>query len=325
MKFSEIIGVNHWQTVQDILSSIVGMSIRTVDEKGETVVQPSNVPTVCTEAAATSDVARKKCWQWYPKLAAVLKKQEPKKYSEFVCPLGLVNFALPLILDNADPVFLILGPVVFEDGKKDVKLKQRIQETGMDEEKFFKCFNQLPAVNTAKMESIVDFSMGITKFMKTLGSLTSSEEKQKVIFSKEQVGLLLKTFLELAMKLCDAERGSMMLFEKNTQELSIKDAKGLSEDVINNTKLKPGEGLAGLTIQRKKGLFLNEQLSDRELRLRMHKPKIKSAFVIPVFHQDEILGVISVGTAKQPNRFSDKLMELLNELVGMALEKVDLV
>ncbi len=324
MKFSEIIGTKHWQIVQDILSSIVGMSVRTVDEKGEIVVQPSNVPTVCTEAVATSAVARKKCWQWYPKLTAFLKKQEPKKYYENVCPLGLSNFAVPMIIDNAEPVWLILGPVVFQDSKKDVKLTQRIQEAGIDEEKFFSCFNQLPAVSAAKMESVFDFSMGITKFMKTLGSLTSPDEKEKVIFDKEQIGFLLKTFLELAMKLCDAERGSMMLFEKNTQELSIKDAKGLSEDIINSTKLKPGEGLAGLTIQRKKGLFLNEQLSDRELRLRMHKPKIKSAFVIPVFHQDEILGVISVGTAKQPNRFSDKLMELLNELVGMALEKVDL-
>ena len=323
MKFSEIIDNNHWQNVQDIFSSIVGMSIRTVDLNGEIIVKPSNVPSICS-AAATSAVARGKCLQWYPKLAALLKKQELKKYSEFKCPLGLANFALPLILDNADPVFLILGPVVLEDGKGDVKFTQRIQETEIDEEKFFSCFNQLPAVSAEKMENVVDFSSGITKFMKTLGSLTSGVEKEKVIFNKEQVGLLLKTFLELAMKLCDAERGSMMLFEKKTQELSIKDATGLSDDIINNTKIKPGEGLAGLSIENKKGLFINEQLSDRELRLRMHKPKIKSAFVIPVFHQDEILGVISVGTAKQPNRFSDKLMELLNELVGMALEKVDL-
>ncbi|MCK4995052.1 MAG: PocR ligand-binding domain-containing protein [Candidatus Omnitrophica bacterium] len=324
MKFSEIIGDNHWQNVQDTFSSIVGMAIRTVDVKGEIVVRPSNMPSVCSEAAATSEIAKEKCLQWYPKLIASIKKREFKKYYENVCPLGLVNFAVPIALDNADPVFLILGPVVLEDSKRDVKFTQRIQETGIDEEKFFNCFNQLPAVNAAKMESVVDFSTGITKFMKTLGSLTSANEKEKVIFDKEQVGMLLKTFLELAMKLCDAERGSMMLFEKNTQELSIKDATGLSEEVINNTKLKPGEGLAGSAIQRKKGLFINEQLSDRELRLRMHKPKIKSAFVIPVFHHNEILGVISVGTAKNPNRFSDKLMELLNELVGMALEKVDL-
>ncbi len=324
MKFSEIIGDNHWQNVQDTLSSIVGMGIRTIDVQGEKVVRPSNMPSVCSEAVASSDTASEKCIQWYPKLAAFLKKQEPKKYYENICPLGLANFSVPIILDNAEPVFLILGPVVFKDGKKDIKFTQRIQDSGVDEEKFFNCFNELPAVSAAKLESVVDFSTGITKFMKTLGALTTSGEKEKVLFSKEQVGMLLKTFLELAMKLCDAERGSMMLFEKSTQELSIKDATGLSEDIINNTKIKPGEGLAGSAIQKKKGLFINEELSDRELRLRMHKPKIKSAFVIPVFHHHEILGVISVGTAKQPNRFSEKLMELLNELVGMALEKVDL-
>ncbi len=56
----------------------------------------------------------------------------------------------------------------------------------------------------------------------------------------------------------------------------------------------------------------------------MNKPKITSAFVIPVFYKNEVLGVISVCTAKKPNNFSDKLMELLNELVSMALEKITL-
>jgi GAF domain. len=120
---------------------------------------------------------------------------------------------------------------------------------------------------------------------------------------KDKVSNLLKAFLEAAMKLCEAERGSVMVFEKTTQELSIKEATGLSEDIIQTTKLKPGEGLAGLTIERRKALFLNDQLSDRELRLRMRKPKITSAFVIPVFYKNDVLGVISVCTAKKPNKF----------------------
>lgn len=306
------------------MSSIVGMSLKIVDKNGEIIVPPSNIPAVCQEAADSSATARKKCWQWYPQIAAYLNKQDGKKYYEYVCHLGMVNFAMQLALNDSEPVYLIFGPIVLEEAKEDVHLSERIQKNGIDEERFFKCFNQLPAVNNSMIDSTVEFSEAIIAFMKTLSALGGKAQKHKIVFNKEQIGFLLKTFLDLAMKLCAAERGSMMMFENATQELSIKDAKGLSEDVINNTKLKPGEGLAGLSIQNKKGLFLNDQLSDRELRLRMHKPKIKSAFVIPIFHKDKILGVISVGTAKIPNRFSDKLMHLLNELVGMALEKVDL-
>jgi len=324
MKFSEIIDVNQWKNIQDIVSSIVGMPLKIIDKNGEIIVPPSNIPAVCNEAVGSSAAARKKCWQWYPQIADYLNKQDGKKYYEYVCPLGMVNFAMQLVLNNSEPAYLIFGPIVVEDSEEDTRLGERIQKNGIDEEKFFECFNQLPAVSSSMIHSTAEFSNTIISFMKTLSALGGKSQKHKIIFNKDQINFLLKSFLDLAMKLCAAERGSMMMFEKSTQELYIKDSKGLSEDVVNNTKLKPGEGLAGLSIQNKKGLFLNDQLSDREVRLRMHKPKIKSAFVIPIFHKDKILGVISVGTAKFPNRFSDKLMHLLNELVGMALEKVDL-
>jgi ligand-binding sensor protein/putative methionine-R-sulfoxide reductase with GAF domain len=324
MKFDELIDVKHWQNIQDLFSSIIGVSLRTVDQNGEIIVRPSNIPVICAEPVADSPFARKKCWQWYPKLAAHLNKQPAGRWSENICPLGLANCAMPIVFNNTETVYMVAGPLVFENSPKDIRLTERMQEAGVDEQRFFEGFNLLPALGTADIERITEFLGSITVFMASLETHGKNSGDGCFVFEKENIGSLLKVFLEVAMKLCQAERGSVMVFEKKTQELLIKDAMGLSDEVIQTTKLKPGEGLAGITIARRKALFLNDQLSDRELRLRMNKPKIKSAFVIPVFYKNDILGVISVCTAKKPNNFSDKLMELLNELVGMALEKITL-
>jgi len=324
MESQEIINAKHWQIIQDIFSSLIGISLRSLDAGGRIIVRPSNMPGLCQDMVDTNPLVKKKCWQWFVQLANHLERQGPAKYSESICPLGLVNIALPLSFNNGKSLYLIIGPVVFENSKNNIKLTSRIQELGMDEEKFFQYYNKLPSINATDISKIVESLNSIALFMSKLNDFELKQENEKFVFDQETIGALLKTFLELAMKLCNAEFGSVMIFEKNKKHLSIKEANHLSDEIINNTKIKPGEGIAGMSIERRKAMFINDQLNDRNIRLHMRKPKTKSAFVIPVFYKTQVLGVISVGTAKSPNNFSDKLMELLNELVGMALEKISL-
>ena len=324
MRFEEVIDLKHWQNIQDMFSSLINIPLKTVGTNGELVVRPANVADICSEAISNSPAARKRCWQWYPQLSDFLNKSKSPKMGEHTCPLGLCSIVVPLSLNNSDPVYLVAGPIVMEGQRNDAQFSKRIQDFGINEQKFFESFNKLPVVDIKKVNESFELLGSMTFFMSMLDDFGQKYSHIDIKQDKEKIEFVLKSFLEVAMKLCEAERGSVMMFEKSKQELSIKDAKGLSEDVINQTKIKPGEGLAGMSISRRKALFLNDQLKDREIRLRMNRPKIKSAFVIPVFYKTEILGVISVGTTKKPNRFSDKLMELLNELVGLALEKISL-
>ena len=315
--------MKRWQNIQDILSGIINISIRTVDENGRIVVQPANMPEICAQVIASSSKATKRCWQWFPHLVNHLKNRPTPSYTENVCPNGLVNLALSVSFDNnSKPIYLIIGPVILENGRRDVQLSSRLKEMEVDEDKFFTCFNKLPVIKTSQLSPTVEFLKSTVQYLGKLNAFQLISNNKEARENQERIVALLKIFLEAAMKLSQAEFGSIMIFEKNTQQLFIKDAKGLSKDVIDQTKLKIGEGIAGLTVKRRHSLFVNEQLKDREIRLRMHRPAVKSAFVIPVFYKDDILGVISVATAKQPNNFSDKLMELLNELIGVALEKI---
>ncbi|MFH2137622.1 MAG: PocR ligand-binding domain-containing protein [Candidatus Omnitrophota bacterium] len=324
MNFEDIIEPKRWQSIQNILSSIINISLRTVSNSGEIIVRPSNSPEVCADILGESQEAVEECWQWFPQLTDKLKKSDRNKYYESICPFGLLNFALPFYFVDELLGYMVIGPVNFENKVNNKQLKEKINNFDIDEKKFLNCYDKLPKLSHARIEHVIGLLRIVISFMPRLVGIDTKTGVKSFISDKKAVNVLLKTFLELSMKLCDAEFGSVMVFEKSKQELSIQDAKGLSKEIVDNTKLKPGEGLAGLTIEKRKALFVNEQLNDREARLRMHKPKIKSAFVIPIFHKNEILGVISVATAKHPNRFSDHLMELLNELVGLALEKISL-
>ncbi|MFH2145356.1 MAG: PocR ligand-binding domain-containing protein [Candidatus Omnitrophota bacterium] len=325
MEFQKIIDLRHWQNIQDLFSSAIQISLRTIDKYGGIVVSPSNMPQICTQVISTSSAAKKKCWRWFPQVANQFKNPMPDAaFRENICPLGLFNITLPLNFNGVKDTCLIVGPLIKEEKREELISALSTDELGIDRQQFFESFNKLPVVNSDDLDWIIGSIQSIALFVAKLFVFEREHGDEDFLKNKEAIANLLKIFLELATKLCKAEFGSVLVFEKSTQELSIKEAKGLSQEVVENTKIKPGEGIAGLTIARRKAMFISDGLRDRDIRLRMHKPKTKSAFVIPVFSRQEVLGVICVATAKSPNNFSDKLMALLNELVGIALEKVTL-
>lgn len=324
MKFEELVDIKHWQNIQDILSEITGLSLKTMNTEGEILIRPSRVPDICAKVIANCPPAVKKCWQWFPSFANYLNSQDNTKYYDSVCSCGLVNYAIPLVFENKTVSYFILGPVVLENIEMRCELSVRVRDLDLDEAKFFESFSSMQPVNTLFLKQSVELLKAVSSFIAKLSAFSAANSKNSIMLDQEKIKVPLNYFLELAMKICSAELGSVMVFEKKSQELSIKEAKGLSEDVINNTKIKPGEGIAGMSIKNKKSLFLSDELKDRELRLRMRRPKVKSAFVIPVFYKDEVLGVISVATARYPNKFSDKLMQLLNELIEITLVRMSL-
>ena len=107
MKFNEIIDAKHWQNIQNLFSALIGVCLKTIDEKGEVIVRPSGMPKICSEIIPESADAYKKCCQWYPKLANGQKNEMDEFYSEHICPLGLTNFVIPVKLENIDTVYLI--------------------------------------------------------------------------------------------------------------------------------------------------------------------------------------------------------------------------
>lgn len=119
---------------------------------------------------------------------------------------------------------------------------------------------------------------------------------------------LLDAIMQEALNELKGETGSLMLFDKNKKELSIKAAVGLSEDIIKTTKTKLGEKIAGRVAETGKPLLFNKKGGRG----------IKSALCVPLSIKNEIVGILSINRLKNPAPFTKYDLSVLSFLANIA-------
>lgn len=96
-------------------------------------------------------------------------------------------------------------------------------------------------------------------------------------------------------------RASLMLFDKETEELTVKAASGQNSQIVIGTSQKIGEGIAGLAAQRRESLILMRHADlDKYPGLKLENPSISSAMVVPIILRNELVGVLNVSN-ESPN------------------------
>jgi len=114
-----------------------------------------------------------------------------------------------------------------------------------------------------------------------------------------------------------------MLFDKENQELSIKVAKGLSENVIRNAKTKVGEGIAGWVAEKKEPLLIKDIGKDKRFNKRNGKYHNNSLLSMPLLVKDELLGVVNVNNKTTREVFSKSDLDKLKEISEHISNAVD--
>lgn len=125
--------------------------------------------------------------------------------------------------------------------------------------------------------------------------------------------------LRRAMELSEAQTGSIMLLDADTGRLAIEIAEGLPAEVVQDTTLAEGEGIAGWVLASHQPLLI-EDLPARTPAARRHG--IRSAVSVPIADDDGILGVLNVGSRSFPARFTESHLasiEVLGRQTATAL------
>jgi GAF domain-containing protein len=131
------------------------------------------------------------------------------------------------------------------------------------------------------------------------------------LFDRKQ---LLKFLLDVAVQAADATAGSIMLYSRESGELYIAYATGLSERVVRNTRQKLGEGIAGAVAKARKGKLIRESTEKPLYPADRDRSGIRSAISVPLEWESELLGVLNVS--------SDSAEKELNESGLVALERL---
>ncbi|MHC2993989.1 MAG: sensor domain-containing diguanylate cyclase [Candidatus Atribacteria bacterium] len=133
------------------------------------------------------------------------------------------------------------------------------------------------------------------------------------INSTLELDKVLDLIIQKAIQVVEAERGSLMLFDHETEELYIKSSVRLSKKTVSAVRIKPGEGIAGWVFKEDKPLLIKEGAKDpRFKKFNKTKEELRSIISIPLKIKDQVVGVINVDNKREGNIFNLDDLKLLS-------------
>jgi GAF domain-containing protein len=132
---------------------------------------------------------------------------------------------------------------------------------------------------------------------------------------------LLQSVVDVARAILGARASSVMLFEPDTGELVFEAVSGEGQATLIGTRFPADSGLAGWVLQSGEPLVIDDVAADprfaREVAERSgYVPK--GLIAVPLLHEDEARGVLSVLDRPESSKFSLAEMDLLSRFANQA-------
>jgi ligand-binding sensor protein/putative methionine-R-sulfoxide reductase with GAF domain len=320
--FHEIVNKEKWQDVQNHLSDVFKISLRTVDVVARPLTAPSVWGGSCDylpRESLSADLNRKNCILDLLALA-------PSRWREgCLCPAGFHNFAIPLTIKNEIIAYLVVGPVIIGKRQDHFFYEKVSRDLNISVESLSEMVKCMKTFTFYGIGSIIDFLYNIGLYIFQFGyqnaRLKQDNADMALMFDRvhqlyrERV---LSALLDVSCSFVDAERGSIMLYDNKNKELYIKIAKGIEREIIDQARLKAGQGLSGWVFSRNRPLLVDNQPEDENIRGRLINKKIKNSILLPLKANNDMIGVLSLGTYKDNSaKFKPNSVETLDRLAAL--------
>ncbi len=102
---------------------------------------------------------------------------------------------------------------------------------------------------------------------------------------------LLRWLLSLATRSTGAGSGSIMLFDRHSEELYVAFAYGLSQHTIHRTRVRLGQGIAGEVAESRKAVFITD---NKHPGAKRDRSGISEAICAPIVWEGNLLGVLNI-------------------------------
>lgn len=120
---------------------------------------------------------------------------------------------------------------------------------------------------------------------------------------------LLKWLLEISIRAVGASSGSIMLYSPESRELYIGYADGLSGEIVERTRQKLGEGIAGTVARTLKPILITEIVNTPLYRNGREREDIASAISVALDREGKLLGVLNVSTNANEKKLGNADLE----------------
>lgn len=317
LSLKDLIEIQEWQRIQDNFSAITAVSVRTLDFRGQAFTTMSAAPRLCTELLKDHWVKESICGNCLPTFLGGNRTVD--KNLSYVCPSGLYNFVAPLEVASRILGYIIVGPVILVARKPKEQCRPIAVQLDINLDKFWDALCEIKVMSFHSVQSLIELIKEIGEYTLRLAYQSIAKEEEVVMLGSTKLSKLLDALLDVAFQVSGAQVGSIMLIDKDRKELTIRISKGLSEEIVRNTKIVLGNGISGIAAQEGKSLLIDDDIQDNRIKAYLNRPQIGSAMVIPIKVENKVLGVMNLGAVRTSEvRFNTNKVNLINSLVGLA-------
>lgn len=153
-------------------------------------------------------------------------------------------------------------------------------------------------------------------------------EISKLLVTEVDLTNLFKIITEVLVQEFAADRVSLMLMDEASGDLMIRASHGLSAEIALKSRRKPGEGVSGLVLKRRKPLIISQgKHPDQEVMAAINRENMPaSCMSVPLIGKDKLFGVLNVSKfSGTPFTASDlQIVSILATQVVTAMENAAL-
>ena len=134
--------------------------------------------------------------------------------------------------------------------------------------------------------------------------------------------ILLNKIIKYAAIIVKAEAASILLLDKEKQELYFKASLGEKSREIRKYKIKVGEGIAGCVAEQGKSLIVNDVAKDARWAKKIDTStnfKTESIICVPLFLDKEIIGAMEAINKKDKENFNKNDEDILNSFANQVV------
>ncbi len=314
--FDDIIDIRKFQSIQDYFSQALGLSLRTINPRGISLTQisgPSQFPAELVTGMMPGDLP-----EYCQSEDAPLS--ENWRHGRR-CVGNFYIFAVPLNAASRTLAYMIVGPIIVGKRESTEHYRSLARRLNIDAGSFIDVVRDMKSFSFHGIKTVLELLYEVGGNLCELGYKAAAPHKAPEITPAQHndyVEKLLNALLETSFVSAHADRGSLMLWDKDSNELYIQAARGLAGDVIAGTRVKAGEGLAGLVAQKKEPIIVDDSVKDPAIRSRMHSPELKRSYIMPLKVRKQLVGILNLGSHKSaPASFSPKDRETVDRLAHL--------
>jgi diguanylate cyclase (GGDEF)-like protein len=162
---------------------------------------------------------------------------------------------------------------------------------------------------------IIDLQDIYAKCLKEIDTLNSAASH---LTSVREPDMLYEVILDTSVNLASAEKGSLMLVDGESPYLTVKAARGINRRLLDEIKIRPGEGIAGKVF--KDGLPVKVDDMEKNEWGFLSRPKYRtSSFIsVPLKIGEKSIGVLNISDKITREAFSDDDLVLLRSFASYA-------